>query len=151
MKISSLQEETETLFGQMKISSPQEETETYEPIAARTRSKKRKISEMKNISGEVMDKMKVDEKSFFYDSEEGNEGVATQEVSFIHEFIPRESLSNEKTYRLKCTICEIRFDNHVQFNKHARDMHGYKLLCLECSQVFTQKNLRKKHIAKEHV
>ncbi|GBB83560.1 hypothetical protein RclHR1_10260003 [Rhizophagus clarus] len=129
----------ETIHNQMNINSQHEET-SYEPIAARLRSRKMKNDSSKD-DDDVMDESQT--------SSESSESQTT--VFFIHEIVPTEFSSNKSnSYQLKCNICEKLFDNHSKFNKHARKLHNYKFICSICSQIFSQKSLEKEHIRQVH-
>jgi hypothetical protein len=72
--------------------------------------------------------------------------------SFIHEIIPYEFPSDKKPpYQLKCKLCETMFNTHSQFNTHAKALHNCAFLCTFCSQIFSQKQLKKEHARREHV
>ncbi|RIA91899.1 hypothetical protein C1645_766431 [Glomus cerebriforme] len=80
------------------------------------------------------------------------QSVDVQEVSIIHEIIPRQSSSDGiPPYQLECKICKKIFDTHKQFNRHANHLHDCKYLCPFCSQIFSQKELKRDHIKWDHV
>lgn len=51
--------------------------------------------------------------------------------------------------KLKCKLCENEYEDNKSFNKHAK-IHGYRVLCRFCSQIFFEKSTLEFHILIKH-